>query len=129
MPVERGGGPRYLLRHTSETGGSMHEDDRRSVVDRVLDVAESAMARVQQEMAGSPVVAATKERAQAVRDRAQTAAKAQLQLASAEDVARLQASLDRIEAAVNDIALELRGLRGGADPGSGQLQTKDDIEG
>ena len=107
----------------------MHEDDRRSVVDRVLDVAESAMARVQQEMAGSPVVAATKERAQAVRDRAQTAAKAQLQLASAEDVARLQASLDRIEAAVNDIALELRGLRGGAEPASGQLQTDDDIEG
>jgi hypothetical protein len=100
------------------------DDDRKSMVDRVVEAAELAVARMQQEVAQSPVVSATKERAQAMRDRAQTAV-TQLPLATADDVARLQASIDRIEAAVNDIARELRDLRETrpAEPPRGQLST------
>ena len=48
-------------------------------------------------------MSANRERALAVRQRAQTAALSTLHLATREDVARMQASLDRIEAALNDI--------------------------
>jgi hypothetical protein len=109
------------------------DESNKSMMERMLDAAEAAVARMQQEVSQSPVVSATKERAQAVRDRAQSAATTQFQLASADDVARLQASLDRIEAAVNDIARELRDARPTSAPGSGQLQAglddDDDIEG
>ncbi|HEY3764433.1 MAG TPA: hypothetical protein VGL44_04695 [Gaiellales bacterium] len=79
-------------------------DDRKSIIDRVMEATDATVSRVQQEVAGRPVMSATKERAQAVRHRAQTAALGQLHLATREDVARIQASLDRIEAAVNDLA-------------------------
>ena len=56
-------------------------------------------------------MSATKERAEAVRVRAQAAALSQLNLATRDDVARIQASLDRIEAAVNDLAKRLPAAR------------------
>jgi hypothetical protein len=79
-------------------------DDRKSIIDRVMEATDATKSRVQQGVSTSPVVSATKERAEAVRHRAQTAALSQLNLATREDVARIQASLDRIEAAVNDLA-------------------------
>jgi hypothetical protein len=79
-------------------------DDRKTLIERISEVTEETVSRVQQEVAQRNVVAATRERAGAVREKAQRAALGQLQLATHEDVARLQASLDRIEAAVNDLA-------------------------
>jgi hypothetical protein len=81
-------------------------DDRKNIIDRVLEARDATVNRVQQGVQ-SPSVSATKERAQAVRHRAQTAALSQLHLATREDIAGLQASLDRIEAAVNDLAKRL----------------------
>ena len=79
-------------------------DDRtKSIIDKVMEATD----RVQQEVAARPVVSATRERALAVRQRAQTAALSTLHLATREDVARMQASLDRIEAALNDISKRL----------------------
>lgn len=79
-------------------------DDRtKSIIDKVMEATD----RVQHEVASRPVVSATRERAIAVRQRAQTAALSTLQLATREDVARMQASLDRIEAALNDIRKRL----------------------
>ena len=80
------------------------DDDRKTIFDRISGATEETVARVQQEVSQSAVVNATRERAQAVRQRAQAAAVSQLQLATADDVARIQASLDRIEAAVSDLA-------------------------
>lgn len=79
-------------------------DDRKSIIDRITEVTEETVSRVQHEVSHRNVVAATRERAGAVRERAQRAAIGQLQLATHEDVARLQASLDRIEAALADLA-------------------------
>lgn len=79
-------------------------DDRKKILERVMEATDATRTRVQQEVAQSPMVSATKERAQAVRQRAQTAALSQLHLATRDDIARIQASLDRIEAAVNDLA-------------------------
>jgi hypothetical protein len=78
-------------------------DDRKSIIDRVMEARDATVNRVQQGVQ-NPTVSATKERALAVRQRAQTAALSQLHLATQDDVARIQASLDRIEAAVNDLA-------------------------
>lgn len=78
-------------------------DDRKSIIDRVMEARDATVNRVQQGVQ-SPTMSATKERALAVRQRAQTAALSQLHLATEDDVARIQASLDRIEAAVNDLA-------------------------
>jgi hypothetical protein len=82
-------------------------DDRKSIKDRITGATEGTVARVQQEMSQNTVVTATKERATAMRLRAQQAAMSQLQLATREDVARLQASLDRVEAALNDLSKRL----------------------
>jgi phage-related tail protein len=82
-------------------------DDRKSIIDRITGATEETVARVQQEMSQNTVVTATKERASAMRQRAQQAAMSQLQLATREDVARLQASLDRTEAALNDLSKRL----------------------
>jgi hypothetical protein len=81
-------------------------DDRKTIIDRVMEARDATVSRVQQGVQ-SPTVSATRERALAVRQRAQTAALSQLHLATQEDVARIQASLDRIEAAVNDLAKRL----------------------
>ena len=81
-------------------------DDRKSIIDRVIEARDATVSRVQQGV-HEPDVSATKERAEAVRHRAQTAALSQLHLATREDVAGMQASLDRIEAAVNDLAKRL----------------------
>ncbi|HEX3328878.1 MAG TPA: hypothetical protein VHS27_03085 [Gaiellales bacterium] len=78
-------------------------DDHRTIIDRVLEARDATVNRVQQGVQ-TPSVSATKERARAAGQRAQTAALSQLHLATRDDVARLQASLDRIEAAVNDLA-------------------------
>jgi polyhydroxyalkanoate synthesis regulator phasin len=82
-------------------------DDPKSIIDRIAGATEETVARVQQEMSQSTVVNATRERATAMRQRAQQAAMSQLQVATREDVARLQASLDRVEAAVNDLMKRL----------------------
>jgi hypothetical protein len=82
-------------------------DDRKNIIGRITGATEETVARMQQEMSQSTVVTATKERATAMRHRAQQAAMSQLQLATREDVARLQASLDRVEAALNDLAKRL----------------------
>jgi len=79
-------------------------DDRKNIIDRLTGATEGTVARVQQEMSQNTVVTSTKERASAMRQRAQQAAISQLHLATREDVARLQASLDRVEAALNDLA-------------------------
>jgi hypothetical protein len=81
-------------------------DEHKSIIDRVMEARDATVNRVQQGVQ-NPTVSATKERAQAVRQRAQTAALSQLHLATQEDIARIQASLDRIEAAVNDLAKRL----------------------
>ena len=78
-------------------------DDRKTIIDRVLEARDATVNRVQQGVQ-APSVSATKERARAAGQRAQIAALQQLHLATRDDVARLQASLDRIEAAVNDLA-------------------------
>jgi MoxR-like ATPase len=82
-------------------------DDRKSIIDRITGATEDTVSRMQQEMSQNTVVTATKERATAMRQRAQQAAMSQLQLATRDDVARLQASLDRVEAALNDLAKRL----------------------
>ena len=82
-------------------------DDRKTLLERVMGATEETVNRVQSEVAQSTVVAATRERASAVRQRAQAAALGQLPLATQEDVARLQAQLDRVEAALADIARKL----------------------
>jgi hypothetical protein len=79
-------------------------DDRKSIIDRVIEARDATVHRVQHEVTHRPMVSATKERAQAVRHRAQMVALSQLHLASHDDIARIQASLDRIEAAVNDLS-------------------------
>jgi hypothetical protein len=79
-------------------------DDRKTIIDRVLEATDATKSRVSQGVSGSPMVSATRERAESVRQRAQSAAMSQLNLVTREDVARIQASLDRIEAAVNDLA-------------------------
>ena len=66
-------------------------NDQKSLIDRV--------SRVTGEMAGSPVVSATRERAQ----KASQAARAQLP-ATRDDVARLQEQLDRIEVSLAELA-------------------------
>jgi hypothetical protein len=66
-------------------------NDQKSLIDRV--------SRVTGEMAGRPVVSATRERAQ----KASQAARAQLP-ATRDDVVRLQDQLDRIEASLADLA-------------------------
>jgi ubiquinone biosynthesis protein UbiJ len=66
-------------------------NDQKSLIDRV--------SRVTGDMAGNPVVSATKERAQ----KASRVAKSQLP-ATREDVARLQEQLDRVEATLTELA-------------------------
>jgi len=82
-------------------------DERKSIIDRVLGATDATVTRVQNEVSNREMVTATKERASAVRQRAPTAALSQLHLATREDVARLQASLDRIEAALKDLSKRL----------------------
>ena len=57
-------------------------DDRKKILERVMEATDATRTRVQQEVSQSPMVSATKERAQAVRQRAQTAALSQLHLES-----------------------------------------------
>jgi uncharacterized protein (DUF1778 family) len=66
-------------------------NDQKSLIDRV--------SRVTGEMAGSPVVSATRERAH----KASQAARLQLP-ATREDISRLQDQLDRIEASLAEMA-------------------------
>lgn len=69
--------------------------DERKLFDRLMEATEGAMANI----------ATTAQRAQ-------TAAIAQMPFANADDVARLQASLDRIEAGLNDLNRRLVNLEG-----------------
>jgi hypothetical protein len=82
-------------------------DDRKTLLERMMGATEETVSRVQSEVAQSTVVAATRERASAVRQRAQAAALSQLPLATQEDIARLQAQLDRVEAALADLSRKL----------------------
>ena len=76
--------------------------------DRVAKVKEDATKRVQTEVSAtaSPVVSATRERAQA----AGRAARAQLP-ATREDLQRVQSSLDRIEAELVHLAARIDSLK------------------
>jgi hypothetical protein len=98
-------------------------DDRKTIIDRVMEATDATKSRVQQGVSGSPMVSATKERAEAVRQRAQSAALSQLNLATREDVARIQASLDRIEAAVNDMTKRMPAPRAAAKPRASRAKT------
>jgi hypothetical protein len=79
-------------------------EDRKSIIDRVLGATDATVTRVQNEVSNREMVTATRERASAVKHRTRTAALNQLHLATRDDVARLQASLDRIEAALNALS-------------------------
>jgi ubiquinone biosynthesis protein UbiJ len=76
------------------------EEDRKNAIGRVVE-------RVGTVTAQSQVVSATKERASAVGSKARAATVGQLQLATREDVDRLQETLDRLEAKLNDLAERL----------------------
>lgn len=82
-------------------------EERKSLLDRVVEATEGTVNRVQSEVAQSNVMSATRERASSVRQRAQSAAAGQFALARQQDIARLQASLDRIEATLADISKRL----------------------
>ena len=94
-------------------------DDRKTIIDRVLEARDRVQQGVQ-----TPSVSATKERARAAGQRAQTAALQQLHLATRDDVARLQASLDRIEAAVNDLAKRMPEEKPAARPRAARTKPK-----
>ncbi len=74
--------------------------------DRVVKVKDDATRRVQGEVAASPVVSATRERAQAA-----GRAASNLLPASREDVQRVQASLDRIEAELVHLAAKVDAIK------------------
>jgi hypothetical protein len=74
--------------------------------DRVAKVKDDATRRVQGEVAASPVVSATRERAQAA-----GRAASNLLPATREDVQRVQASLDRIEAELVHLTARLEELK------------------
>jgi len=76
------------------------EEDRKNTIGRVVE-------RVGTVTEQSQVVSATKERASAVGSKARAATVGQLQLATREDVDRLQETLDRLEAKLNDLAERL----------------------
>ncbi|HEU0192992.1 MAG TPA: hypothetical protein VFQ71_02265 [Gaiellales bacterium] len=76
------------------------EEDRKNAIGRVVE-------RVGTVTAQSQVVSVTKERASAVGSKARAATVGQLQLATREDVDRLQETLDRLEAKLNDLAERL----------------------
>ncbi len=82
-------------------------EDRKTLLERVVEATEGTVIRVQHEVSQSSVMMATRERASAARQRAQTAAASQLSLASREDLERIQASLDRIEASLAELAKRL----------------------
>ena len=76
------------------------------IKDRVAKVKGDATRRVQGEVAASPVVSATRERAQAA-----GRAASNLLPATREDVQRVQASLDRIEAELVHLTARLVALK------------------
>jgi hypothetical protein len=80
------------------------DEDRKSLLERMMEATQDTVSKVQREVSQSSMASATKERATAVRTRTQAAAVSGLQLATRDDVVRLQASLDRVEAALADIA-------------------------
>ena len=80
------------------------DEDRKSLLERMMEATQDTVSKVQREVSQSSMASATKERASAVRTRTQAAAVSGLQLATRDDVVRLQASLDRVEAALADIA-------------------------
>jgi len=87
----------------------MDEDrEKRSggLMDRVARVRDDATRRMQIEVTGNPVVSQTRERAGA----AGRAAISQLP-ATREDLQRVQASLDRIEAELIHLAARIDGLK------------------
>lgn len=79
-------------------------DEEKSRLDRMIEAAGDRVSRVGQDVTHSPVVTATRDRAGAVASRAQRLALSQLQVATRDDIVRLQAQLDRIEAAISDLA-------------------------
>jgi hypothetical protein len=78
-------------------------DDERSLLNRMMEMTESAMAKMQAEVSQ-------------MSQRAQQTARQGLNFATSEDVARLQAQLDRIEAAMNDV-VRRQGGGSGTTPG------------
>ena len=76
-------------------------DEERNLMQKMVEMTEAAMTRMQAEVSQ-------------MTQKAQSAASGKLSYATSDDIARLQAQLDRIEAAVND-ALGRRGGTGGED--------------
>ena len=76
------------------------DDDRKGLVERIVDATNDRVTKVQNDV--GPVVSASRDRATAVRMKAQEVAAA-LPLATREDVAKLQGSLDRIEALLAEL--------------------------
>ena len=82
-------------------------EDKKSSLGRVVDKTTGTVSQVSNQMAQSQVVSATKERASAVGNKARAATVGQLQLATREDIVRLEDSLERLEAAVADLSARL----------------------
>jgi hypothetical protein len=76
------------------------DEDRKGLVERVVDATGGRVTKVQNDV--GPVVSATRDRTTAVLNKAQEVAAA-LPLATREDVAKLQGSLDRIEALLAEL--------------------------
>jgi polyhydroxyalkanoate synthesis regulator phasin len=82
------------------------EPDQNGLLERMSRIAGDAAGKVQQEVA-QPVVDAAKVKTRAGVRRAQQAALNQFPLATQDDIARLQSSIDRLEAALADVQAQL----------------------
>ncbi len=76
------------------------DEERKGLVERVVEATNDRVNRVQNDV--GPVVSATRDRASAMQRKAQEVAAA-LPLATREDVAQLQGTLDRIEALLAEL--------------------------
>lgn len=79
------------------------QDEQKNLIDRAKGAAGGTVNQV----TNSSVMTSTRERASAVTQKARSVAFEGLHLVSREDLARLEASLERIEAAVADLAERL----------------------
>jgi len=82
------------------------EPDQKGLLERVSRATGDAVGKVQQEVA-QPVVSAAKAKSRSGMRKAQQAALNQLPLATQDDIARLQSSIDRLEAALADVQAQL----------------------
>jgi polyhydroxyalkanoate synthesis regulator phasin len=100
------------------------EPDQKGLLERMSRVAGDAAGKVQQEVA-QPVVDAAKVKTRAGVRRAQQAALNQFPLATQDDVARLQAEIDRLEAALLDVQAQLAAKPAPRKRSTGDAKPKD----